>query len=315
MSSFHSDNARALKKNNRRNAQASKIAEREKADNDYFWQCVHNEEQNRKNGRFKKPSLATQQDLFAKQGTSGINFQQYDAIPVTRSGPDSTGIMQTDNFIDLRSSLPSFLSENLTGEARMNYTNPTPIQRHCIPLSLSGKFDVMACAQTGSGKTVAFLVPLIAHIATSQPGQKKSNTSEQKTAGGRATPAVPKAVVVAPTRELAIQIELEAHKLTFDSDLSCVCVYGGAPTRGQLALLAKGVDILVATPGRLTDFLQRGLIGLGNTKFFVLDEADRMLDMGFEPQIRLDEPSPSLSLLHSIISPPISFPSFICKVN
>jgi superfamily II DNA/RNA helicase len=80
----------------------------------------------------------------------------------------------------------------------MNYTTPTPIQRHCVPLSLSGRYDVMACAQTGSGKTVAFLVPLIAHIA----GARKSHTPS----GGRVTPAAPSAVVVAPTRELAIQV-------------------------------------------------------------------------------------------------------------
>lgn len=82
-----------------------------------------------------------------------------------------------------------------------------------------------------------------------------------------------------PTPFFHFQIEVEAHKLTFSSELSVVCVYGGAPTRGQLSLLAKGVDILVATPGRLNDFLQRTLITLASTKFFVLDEADRMLDM------------------------------------
>jgi len=279
MASF-TTSARQGKKENRRSAQAAKIAEHNKQDDDYFWQCVQNEERNKAANKFIKPSFATQDKLFERQGTSGINFEQYDAIPVTRSGPDSSNIPEVGNFINLRASLPQFLSENLTGSTRMNYSTPTPIQRHCVPLSLSGKFDVMACAQTGSGKTVAFLVPLVAHIA-SQPKVKVG-----KGGGPRVTPAMPSAVVVAPTRELAIQIELEAHKLTFSSALHCVCVYGGAPTRVQLALLAKGVDILVATPGRLTDFLQRGLIKLAATKFVVLDEADRMLDMGFEPQIR-----------------------------
>ena len=98
--------------------------------------------------------------------------------------------------------------------------------------------------------------------------------------------ASPLAIVVSPTRELALQIELEAHKLTYSSPIQCVCVYGGSSSQQQLALLAKGVDILIATPGRLNDFLSQGVITLRQTKFCVLDEADRMLDMGFEPQIR-----------------------------
>ena len=231
----------------------------------------------------------SQHELFHKQESSGINFQQYDSIPVSRSGPDSADIPQVENFIDLRSKLPVFLSANLTSPDRMNYTTPTPIQRHCVPLSLSGRYDVMACAQTGSGKTVAFLVPLIAHIvtqSTSAVGDSSKKRGSAVVGNTRITPAAPFAVVIAPTRELAIQIELEAHKLTFSSNLTVVCVYGGASTRSQLALLAQGVDILVGTPGRMNDFLGQSIITMARTKFLVLDEADRMLDMGFEPQIR-----------------------------
>jgi ATP-dependent RNA helicase DDX3X len=125
------------------------------------------------------------------------------------------------------------------------------------------------CAQTGSGKTVAFLVPLIATISTAygQPAHA---------GGSQETPASPTALVIAPTRELASQIELEAHKLCHSSQIRCVCVYGGTSARGQLSDLAAGVDILVATPGRLNDFLARGLISLGGVRFLVLDEADRM---------------------------------------
>jgi ATP-dependent RNA helicase DDX3X len=126
--------------------------------------------------------------------------------------------------------------------------------------------------------TLAFLVPLVTHIASTVAATATAAISSTTSA----TPAAPLAIVLAPTRELAIQIELEAHKLTFESPFSCVCVYGGVPARGQLALLAKGVDILVGTPGRMNDFLSRGLIRLANVKFLVLDEADRMLDMGFE---------------------------------
>lgn len=282
--------ARDFKKIARRKAQAAQVAQRTKEDDDYFWDCVDAETRNRNNGKFQKPSFATQSQLFEKQGTSGINFEQYDSIPVSRSGPDSSHIPSVENFNNLKSKVPKFLFENLTGAKRMNYVNPTPIQRHTVPLSLSGQYDVMACAQTGSGKTVAFLVPLIAYIASNigASSSPSPHTIHGRSNGraSRVTPVVPSALIVAPTRELAIQIELEAHKLTFASNLHCVCVYGGAPTRGQLALLAKGVDILVATPGRLTDFLQRGLISLKSTIFLVLDEADRMLDMGFEPQIR-----------------------------
>lgn len=167
---------------------------------------MRTEERNRQNGNFKKPSQSTEQELFEKQGTSGINFGQYDAIPVSRSGPDSADIPQVENFVDLRTKLPSFLSSNLTNPERMNYTTPTPIQRHCVPLSLSGRFDVMACAQTGSGKTVAFLVPLIAHIAEGRGGARKASSGAGGAGRDLKTPAVPTAVVVAPTRELAIQV-------------------------------------------------------------------------------------------------------------
>ena len=100
------------------------------------------------------------------------------------------------------------------------------------------------------------------------------------------TPCLPSALILAPTRELASQIELEAQKLMFDSPARCACVYGGANAKGQLQECAASPDIVVATPGRLTDFMERDLINLSYTQFLVLDEADRMLDMGFEPQLR-----------------------------
>ena len=99
------------------------------------------------------------------------------------------------------------------------------------------------------------------------------------------TSARPRGLVLAPTRELASQIKLEAAKMTFESDIVCVVVYGGANARGQLEELAAGVHLLIATPGRLTDFLDRSLVYLGDCTSLVLDEADRMLDMGFKPQI------------------------------
>mmetsp|Transcript_14494 Transcript_14494/g.24041 ORF Transcript_14494/g.24041 Transcript_14494/m.24041 type:complete len:765 (-) Transcript_14494:267-2561(-) len=272
---------KAFGKERRRNAQAQKVEQKNKENADFFWQCAQTEKINREKGIYKKPSEASKKTLFARQESSGINFSQYDKIEVTRSGPEGCeAIPEMDNFLKLKSVLPKFLADNLTNADRMGYSVPTPIQRHCVPLSLTKTFDVMACAQTGSGKTVAFLVPLITQITASLASKKKDR--------GRAPAlaASPSALIVSPTRELALQIELEAHKLTYQSPIQCVCVYGGASSTQQLALLAKGVDILIATPGRLNDFLSQRLITLSRTHFCVLDEADRMLDMGFEPQIR-----------------------------
>ena len=135
----------------------------------------------------------------------------------------------------------------------------------------------MCCAQTGSGKTCAFLLPLIVSIA---------NRDEGTEALDRDSPSMPFGLIMAPTRELAVQIEHEAKKLTYSSHMRTVVVYGGAKARPQLAELAIGGDICVATPGRLIDFMERGVLSLARCDFLVLDEADRMLDMGFEPQIR-----------------------------
>jgi len=152
--------------------------------------------------------------------------------------------------------------------------------------------DILASAQTGSGKTVGFLLPLIAAVAKNRRDTdiNNSNNNEGKTSS-------PAALILAPTRELALQIDLEIEKLTFGAPPPSTsstatatrwsaCCYGGATARPQLEALASGVEILVATPGRLVDFLDRDLVSLRNCKFLVLDEADRMLDMGFQPQLR-----------------------------
>jgi ATP-dependent RNA helicase DDX3X len=169
--------------------------------------------------------------------------------------------------------LPDFLAANLR---RMKYTKPTPIQKHAIPLIMAGR-DVLCAAQTGSGKTLAFLLPTVFTLETSPHG----GTSP----AGVRTPARPRALVLAPTRELASQIHGESMKLTFAYKTRCLCVYGGTNAREQLQALASGVDLLIATPGRLTDFLERDLVYLGDCCTLILDEADRMLDMGFKPQI------------------------------
>ena len=201
-------------------------------------------------------------ELFQKQGAAGINFDTYDKIEVQLSGTNSGAAPTLGHFNDLGTQLPAFLARNV---GLMNYTRPTPIQKHAIPLALVG-CDLMCCAQTGSGKTAAFLLPVCAALG-----------SEGSTVTPGAPQAEPRCVVMAPTRELASQINLEAEKLTNRSGLRAVVVYGGADQKKQIRELAYGCDIIVATPGRLTDFIERSIVTMAYVQYLVLDEADRML--------------------------------------
>lgn len=152
--------------------------------------------------------------------------------------------------------------------AAMGHTVPTPIQVQAIPEVLKGR-DVMGLAQTGTGKTAAFGLPLI-----------------QKLPKGKLNPRAVRALILAPTRELAKQIEMTLRALTEGVPTKVMVVVGGASINGQALRLEKGTDILVATPGRLMDLLQRGSVDLSETRFLVLDEADQMLDMGFIHALR-----------------------------
>ena len=147
----------------------------------------------------------------------------------------------------------------------MGYTRPTPIQRDAIPYVLEGR-DVVGCAQTGTGKTAAFVLPMLQRI--------------------EAKPGGPRALVVTPTRELAVQIEGVAAEVAKRTKHRVAVVYGGVGYEPQIKALKRGVDLLVATPGRLLDLMERKDANLGNVEILVLDEADRMLDMGFWPQVR-----------------------------
>jgi len=155
----------------------------------------------------------------------------------------------------------------------LGFQAPTPIQAQGWSMAMSGR-DVVGIAETGSGKTLAFILPGIVHIQ----GQPVSGVS-----WGQQGPV---ALVVAPTRELAIQIKTETQKFAYSMGVSISCVYGGAPRRQQERQLRSGMQFLIATPGRLLDFLERGAFSLKTCSYCVFDEADRMLDMGFEPQIR-----------------------------
>jgi len=159
------------------------------------------------------------------------------------------------------------------------YTKPTPVQKWSVPIGAAGR-DLMACAQTGSGKTAGFLFPIIMSMI-------RNGGRDPPMSGGSSRRRVfPDGLILAPTRELASQIHEEARKFTYMTGIAPVVVYGGAEVREQLRRIERGCDLLVATPGRLVDLIERGRIGLDNITFLVLDEADRMLDMGFEPQIR-----------------------------
>ena len=150
------------------------------------------------------------------------------------------------------------------------FPNPTPTQAQCWPVALAGR-DVITVAKTGSGKTCGFLLPAFHRLL--------ENSKDRK----RGLPAI---LVLAPTRELACQIEEETVKFGRTSSIRSTCAYGGAPKSLQIRKIQAGLEVLIATPGRLNDLLEMRIVDLSSVLFLVLDEADRMLDMGFEPQIR-----------------------------
>ncbi|KAL2170133.1 hypothetical protein VTG60DRAFT_5155 [Thermothelomyces hinnuleus] len=209
----------------------------------------------------------------SKQHT-GINFEKYDEIPVTPSGRDVPEPVLTF-------SNPPLDPHLLSNIELARYKIPTPVQKYSIPIVINGR-DLMACAQTGSGKTGGFLFPIMHQSFTQGP----SPIPPQAGGGYRQRKAYPTTLILAPTRELVSQIYEEARKFAYRSWVRPCVVYGGADIGSQLRQIERGCDLLVATPGRLVDLIERGRISLVNIKYLVLDEADRMLDMGFEPQIR-----------------------------
>ena len=148
------------------------------------------------------------------------------------------------------------------------YANPTPIQVKAIPAALTGK-DILGCAQTGTGKTAAFAIPIIQHLQALKNRDKSIKT-----------------LILTPTRELALQISECIDDYAKYTQVRHGVIFGGVNQRAQVNMLHKGVDILVATPGRLLDLMNQGYIHLDNVRHFVLDEADRMLDMGFIHDIK-----------------------------
>ena len=153
----------------------------------------------------------------------------------------------------------------LEGVRAMGYIEPTPIQLRAMPLILAGQ-DVIGSAQTGTGKTAAFALPILSQLGQHSPQ--------------------PRLLVLEPTRELAAQVETAIHDFARFTNLRTAVVFGGVGYGKQMDALRDGVDVLVATPGRLLDHMQRGTCKLDRIEFVVLDEADRMLDMGFLPDVR-----------------------------
>jgi ATP-dependent RNA helicase RhlE len=154
------------------------------------------------------------------------------------------------------------------------FVETTPIQSAVLPYALAGK-DVIGCAETGTGKTAAYVLPILARLLR-----------EDKEAGPKASHHATRALILAPTRELATQIDDEIQGFSYHAPIASAAVYGGVPMEPQERSLKAGVDIVVATPGRLLDHMRSGVGDFTKVEIFVLDEADRMMDMGFWPDVR-----------------------------
>jgi ATP-dependent RNA helicase RhlE len=158
----------------------------------------------------------------------------------------------------------------LSGIRDLGWSHTRPVQSGVIPIALAGR-DVIACAETGTGKTAAFLVPILQRFLTEARAEGSVRT---------------RALILAPTRELAVQIEDQVQGLTYHTAISSVAVYGGVPMDKQEQALKAGVDMVVATPGRLMDHMRHVSTDFTALEVLVLDEADRMLDMGFWPDVQ-----------------------------
>ncbi|KAJ1361848.1 Sphingosine N-acyltransferase [Parelaphostrongylus tenuis] len=213
-------------------------------------------------------------ELFCSH-LSGVNFDRYEETPVEACGENIPAPILL--FAELK--LHPWIEENIR---LSGYTHPTPVQKYSIPALIAGR-DLMACAQTGSGKTAAFLVPVINAILQNGPDAQHPPTLSW---GGRRK-QYPLALVLSPTRELSLQIHNESRKFSYRTPIKPALLYGGRGNfKEQINKLRSGCHILIATPGRLLDVMEQDYIGLNGCRYLVLDEADRLLDMGFEPQIR-----------------------------
>lgn len=253
---------------------------------DDSWGSQNNEERSRK--RFKredenqddqdqkekpapyKPEAIDLDEEARLQAETGANFDQYLTQSVTCL-PEGT-INPVDTFSDVISS--QILLDNIN---KNNYSSMTPIQKWAIPSILSG-YDLIGCAQTGSGKTAAFLLPVLQTILRMDKLDMPDPNSDCQN---------PYCLVISPTRELARQIYVASQILSKESIVKTQVIYGQIATAHLKAQLCRGCHVLVATPGKLKDFLERGWIGFKNLKYVILDEGDRLVDDGFSADIEL----------------------------
>jgi superfamily II DNA/RNA helicase len=224
-------------------------------------------------GKTQEEENDVETELFAYDPGQGIgtDFDIYSEVPCDLQGSKVENIPPMDSFDDIHrlfpERMPSELNENLR---RCGYHRPTPVQRYAIPVAMAGR-DVMCCAQTGSGKTAAFLVPMLAsmiknHRATSSLDTPFSGFCQ------------PDTLILSPTRELCIQIYKETLKFCHKTPFRAVQVYGQESVMKQMTEIAKGADVVIATPGRLWDFVNSGILQVTETNCLVIDEADKMID-------------------------------------
>lgn len=211
--------------------------------------------------KFEKNFYKEHEDVAARDDQAVQAFREKHSMTV--NGKDIPKPVETFD----EANFPGYVLKEVK---QQGFDNPTAIQSQGWPMALSGR-DMIGVAQTGSGKTLSYCLPAIVHI-NAQPLLSPGDG--------------PIVLVLAPTRELAVQIQQECSKFGKSSRIRNTCVYGGVPRGQQIRDLARGVEICIATPGRLIDMLEAGKTNLRRITYLVLDEADRMLDMGFEPQIR-----------------------------
>src|SRR6516162_393142 len=201
------------------------------------------------------------------------NLQPPHVLPAAPSGPtleptpcEATPVPYASLSLD---------SRLLEGIRDLGFVETRPVQSAVIPLALA-RADIIACAQTGTGKTAAFVVPILQRLLKASEGPLEQPADAKKS----------RVLILAPTRELAVQIEDEIHGLAYHTTLTSAAIYGGVEMGPQERALKAGVDIIVATPGRLIDHMRQENADLSGIEMLVLDEADRMMDMGFWPDVR-----------------------------
>lgn len=206
------------------------------------------------------------EDLYNDNHNTGIDFEKYFSIPQKVTGKNPVPSIKKFEEAELDAKI-------LANIKLCKWSKPTPIQQCSIP-NILAKRDIMACAQTGSGKTGGYAIPIIQNLKAEGHEAEEGDT-----------PIKPQALIMAPTRELVQQIQKDFVKLCKGTDLKAQYCVGGHAVKAQIEKLCDGCNILVATPGRLNDFVGKNKVNLEELKYLVLDEADRMLDMGFKSVI------------------------------